>query len=75
MDQPGFFSGAVATPVYVEVDGQPWRDLEHSRELVARRLASLDRVEEWRATRESLPEMGAQLKSARSYYTRLLKQD
>ncbi len=75
MDQPGFFSGAIATPVYVEVDGQPWRDLEHIRELVARRLASLDRVEEWLATRESLPEMGAQLNSARSYYTRLLKQD
>ncbi len=47
MDLPGFFSGAVATPVYVEVDGAPSRDEDRLGEWVAARLKSLDAIETW----------------------------
>ncbi len=45
MDAAGFFSGAVATPVYVEVDGAPCIARERVRALVTARLASLDAIE------------------------------
>ena len=47
MAEPGFFSGAIATPVYVEVDGQPTRDTERLPELVERRLECLEAIEAW----------------------------
>ncbi len=47
MDMPGYFSGAVATPVYVEVDGQRGHDARRLDELVQSRLQSLDDVEKW----------------------------
>lgn len=47
MDAPGFFTGAVATPVYVEVDGRPARDETRLGELVRRRLACLDELARW----------------------------
>lgn len=90
MDVPGFFSGAVATPVFVEVDGQPCRDLEHLKELVARRLRSLDEIERWLdagesaveagnlggwesrdALRQSVPAIRADVRAARTYFSRL----
>ncbi len=88
MDAPGFFSGAVATPVYVEVDGAPVRDAEHIQELVAARLKALDAVERleaggegaaggWEsreALRASLPSLRAQAARARAFYQRLLRE-
>jgi hypothetical protein len=47
MDQPGYFSGAIATPVYVEVDGRPAIDSENLPALLERRMQSLDAVEQW----------------------------
>jgi len=47
MDQPGYFSGAIATPVYVEVDGRPAIDSENLPALVERRMQSLDAIEQW----------------------------
>jgi hypothetical protein len=49
LDQPGFFSGAVATPIYVSVDGGTWRDPQSLAAQVAARLASLDAIETWLA--------------------------
>jgi hypothetical protein len=57
LDLPGFFAGAVATPVYVTVDGQPWRDPASLPAQVAARLASLDAIEAWLASQE--PNEGA----------------
>lgn len=47
MDQPGFFRGAIATPVYIEVDGKPARDERHLSEFVARRMRCLEEIERW----------------------------
>jgi hypothetical protein len=49
MDVPGYFSGAVATPVYVEMDGRPTRDETHLAALVQRRMQTLDEIERWLA--------------------------
>lgn len=59
MDQPGYFSGAIATPVYVEVDGRPWRDEARLDERVARRLQCLDEIERWLASGDRATEPGA----------------
>jgi hypothetical protein len=47
MDAPGFFTGAIATPVYVQVDGAPVVDRAHRDELLARRAVSVDAAEQW----------------------------
>ena len=47
MDAPGYFAGAVSTPVYLEVAGEPSRDRERLPELLAARLQSLDAIESW----------------------------
>jgi len=47
MDQPGYFSGAIATPVYVQVDGRPAIDSGNLPALIERRMHSLDAVEQW----------------------------
>lgn len=47
MDEPGYFSGAVATPVYVEVNGRPTRDEANLAALVQRRMQTLDDIEHW----------------------------
>lgn len=47
MDQPGFFTGAIATPVYVEVDGKPARDERRLGALVWRRLNCLQETGRW----------------------------
>ena len=47
MDRPGFFAGAIAPPVFVEVDGRPCRDVDNLPELIQRRLDSLDAIQEW----------------------------
>jgi hypothetical protein len=87
MDAPGFFSGAVATPVYVEVDGAPVRDTEHLDQLVTARLKALDAIESlesggdggaggWEsadALRASLPALREQVARARAWYLGLRK--
>ncbi len=59
MDAPGFFTGAVATPVFVEVDGQPVRHVRLMDELVARRLRTLDEIEAWLAAGTRTMDAGA----------------
>jgi hypothetical protein len=87
MDVPGFFSGAVATPVYVEVDGAPTRETEQLQQLVGARLKALDAIESFNsagegsaggwessdALRASLPALQEQIARARAWYLALLK--
>ncbi len=47
MDAPGYFSGAVATPVYIEVGGRPAVHRAQLASLVERRLQTLREIERW----------------------------
>lgn len=58
MDGPGFFAGAVTTPVFIEVDGRPARDERRLAELVARRLRCLDEIEAWLSVGTTTMERG-----------------
>lgn len=58
MDAPGFFAGAVTTPVFLEVDGRPVRDERRLAELVARRLRCLDDIGAWLAAGTAQMERG-----------------
>lgn len=58
MDQPGFFSGAVATPVYVEVEGMPARHERQIAVLVSRRMRCLQETERWLDAGDAVGEPG-----------------
>lgn len=43
----GFFQGAIATPVYIQVEGEPWIHQKLASKLVGDRLNDLTAIEEW----------------------------
>jgi hypothetical protein len=64
---PGFFQGAVATPVYIQVEGEPRVDRRLISKLVGERLNDLAAIEEWLG--EGRPaSLREALEQARRYY-------
>jgi hypothetical protein len=73
-ETPGFFEGAVATPVYVQVGGESWVDRRSAAALVTERLKNLAEIEEWLG-QDCTESMRQAIEQARQYYRLLLWPD
>ncbi len=67
MGSPGFFQGAVATPVYVQVEGESWIDQRLVSKLVGERLNDLAAIEEWLGANRTAAQRET-IEQARRYY-------
>ncbi len=64
---PEFFQGAIATPVYIQVEGDSWIDQRLVSKLVEDRLNDLAAIEEWLGEGRTAS-MREALEQARRYY-------
>ena len=64
---PGFFQGAIATPVYIQVDGGAWIEPRSVSRLVQERLNDLAAIEDWLGENRTAS-MREAIDQARRYY-------
>ncbi len=63
----GFFQGAISTPVYIQVEGEPWIHPKLASKLVGERLNDLTAIEEWLGENRTAS-MREAIEQARRYY-------
>jgi len=71
---PGFLQGAIATPVYIEVEGDPWVEPRLVSKLVQERLNDLTGIDDWLGENRTAS-MREAIDQARQYYRKLGERD